>query len=302
MQRSNEIQSLITAILEGNIGHKPFLESAASALSEEDWQELDSLLAYYKSLDVDISYLADCYNTVVQDTYLEQIYFMRRKRYRYSTLAEVADAVYHNPEYMEKYMYGLSISLFFWPAHRLLKLHLSKTIPKNVSGRYLEVGPGHGFFFKSALTNTAYTSFLGIDISKKSIQVTDDVLKSGFFGTFSGYELKCMDFCAAELDGNAFDALVMGEVLEHVEKPEALLNRIRELTHTDSYIWISTCMNAPAVDHIYLFESEEHLSSMIESAGLKIIDKCLVPYPGLTLDECTAKNLCINIGTVLAHA
>lgn len=302
MERSNDVQALISSIIEGNIGHKPYLQTACSQLSPDDWSELHNLLSYYKSLSVDIGYLADCYNTVVQDTYLEQIYFMRKKRYRYSTLAEVADAVYHNPEYMEKYMYGLSISLFFWPAHRLLKEHLSRTIPKKTQGRYLEVGPGHGFFFKSALVNTTYSSFLGIDISKKSIEVTESVLKSGFFGDFSGYELKCMDFCSAALDGQAFDALVMGEVLEHVEEPEALLKRIRQLTHKDSYIWISTCMNAPAVDHIYLFESEEHLASVIESAGLKISDKCLIPYPGLTLDQCKADKMCINIGTVLTHA
>jgi 2-polyprenyl-3-methyl-5-hydroxy-6-metoxy-1,4-benzoquinol methylase len=153
-----------------------------------------------------------------------------------------------------------------------------------------------------AIGETAYTQFEGIDISPKSVEMTRDILESGDFGTFSNYALLCQDFLNAEPSTASFDALVMGEVLEHVEDPGAFLRRIRELTRPDSYIYISTCMNAPAVDHLALFTSAAHLESIIEDAGLRIADQCLVPYQGLTVTETEEKQLPMNIGAVLAHA
>ena len=60
----------------------------------------------------------------------------------------------------------------------------------------------------------------------------------------------------------------MGEVLEHVEQPEVFLRRIAELAKDDAFIFITTCINAPAVDHIYLWRTTDELEEMIEASGL----------------------------------
>lgn len=299
---SNSIPELVSAIIAENPSHKPFLDASLGGLEAEEREACEHYLGYCSSRGMTLERIAECYNTIVVDTMREQIYFQRNKRYRHATYADVAGLVYDDPEYMEKYMYGLAVTLFFWPAHRELKRFFHRTLPKDRAGRYLEVGPGHGFYFMSSMTSSSYSSFTGIDISAKSVEMTRDILESGYFGTFTDYEVLCQDFFRSDSNEEPFDALVMGEVLEHVEDPGMFLRQTRALTRPDSYIYVSTCMNAPAVDHLFLFTSPDHLKSIIAEAGLSVVDECLIPYPGLSIEETAAKQLAMNIGLVLKHA
>jgi hypothetical protein len=113
------------------------------------------------------------------------------------------------------------------------------------------------------------------------------------------FEVRCLDFLAADLPEKSFDAVVMGEVLEHVEKPKLFLRRIRALAKDDAYIYVTTCINAPAVDHIYLFKTPEHLAEIFSTCGLKIKDQLICPYEGKTLAESLEQRLAINVAYVL---
>ena len=50
--------------------------------------------------------------------------------------------------------------------------------------------------------------------------------------------------------------------------------------------------------------SEELLDPRFEvvEAGLRIVERCLIPYPGLTIEETEQKQLAMNIGVVLTHS
>lgn len=50
------------------------------------------------------------------------------------------------------------------------------------------------------------------------------------------------------------------EVLEHLEEPEKYLNRIYEVTNEGADVYISVPVNAPAIDHIYLFHTLKKFS------------------------------------------
>jgi 2-polyprenyl-3-methyl-5-hydroxy-6-metoxy-1,4-benzoquinol methylase len=211
----------------------------------------------------------------------------------------VANSVYFNTEYMRKYMHGLAITAYLWPNHRALHRFFIESIPTSQEGRYLEVGPGHGVFMMCAMRQSAYGSFEGIDISPTSVEMTRALLGSGFFGDFGDYDIVEQDFFASDMAPNAYSAVVMGEVLEHVEDPGRFLQQVSTVSTDDAFIFITTPINAPAIDHIYLFDSVESIETLVVQAGLRVCESLLVPYPGLTVEESMAEKLPVNVAMVL---
>ena len=94
----------------------------------------------------------------------------------------------------------------------------------------------------------------------------------------------------------------MGEVLEHVEDPGQFLLTIARLSGPSTHIFMTTCMNAPEIDHIFLFRTGKDVEEIILSSGLKIVEACYVPYTGKTLEECEKNALAVNVGYVLRKA
>lgn len=298
--QSKFLGELTRAIVAANPMQRSFLDTSIQSMSDEEIQTLEAYLNYCTRAGQAIEYLGQCYSLIVKDTLREQFYFQKHKRYRYSTYAEVADSVYLNDEYMEMYMHGLAITSFLWPNHREMRRYFLQRMPRDVTGRYLEIGPGHGIYLLSAMQNTAYDFFEGIDISPKSIELTKNVLESGHFGKFSNFGLHCRDFLGESTPHQQYDAIVMGEVLEHVEDPAAFLSTIRALATKESFIYITTCINAPAIDHIYLFDSLNSLERIIESSGLLVTDKLVVPYENMSLEESVKQRMPVNVAYVLS--
>src|SRR5262245_31196927 len=256
--------------------HQRFLEKALSEATDDELDQLAAYLRFCCDGGVDVAYLATCYLTLVEDTLEEQLFFNRHQRYRHSTFAEVADHVYHDGAYMNRYMYGLAISTFVWPNHVQMARYFRARLPRDRGGRYLEVGPGHGYLFLTAMRLSRFDEFLGVDLSAASIAQTAAIVD--FFCPGRRVRLEQHDFFeAGALEPGQFDAIVAGEVLEHVEQPAALLRRIAELVAPDAFIFVTTCVNAPAIDHIYLWRSTDELEMMIEENGLRLVDALRLP-------------------------
>ena len=198
---------------------------------------------------------------------------------------------------MSLYMHGLLLTLFFWPNHLELIRFFRKTLPKDKRGNYLEIGPGHGYFFKMAVDLTDYDQCIGIDLSETSIRQTKALVDSKHSGKC--IHLHCMDFLQFPLNTADYDAIVMGEMLEHVENPQDFLKKIAVIAKKDAYIFITTCINAPAIDHIYHFKDTTQIEAVFSDCGLCIKKQCILPYVGKTVKECIDRLLPINVGYVL---
>lgn len=298
-----KVSGLLTIILEENPMHKSFLKGALHHVNDNELSILDKYLDFCQSRGHDLAYMADSYLTIVGDTFQEQIYFMKHKEYRHKSYTDVAGHVYHNKDYMDQYMYGLAITSFLWPNHLDMGRLFVETLPRDMKGKYLDIGPGHGYYLMKAMELGSFDEFLGIDISEASIKQTQAIIdhfKPEFKDKFS---LKMIDFLEAEgLENGSYNAIVMGEVLEHVEQPDVFLKRIAELATDNAYIYVTTCINAPAVDHIYLWRTTGDLEKMIESCGLEIKTPLRLPYEGKTLEESEAQDLSINVAYVLEKA
>lgn len=189
--------------------HGNFLDSAMAGLDRGARQELDAYIRYCASDGFSLEYLAECYALVVRDTQEAQLDFIRTKKYRHSTFAEVEQSVYANPRYMEQYMLGLALTAFFWPNHLQIMKFFKDSIPKDAAGSYLEIGPGHGWHFLKSLEMTAYDSFLAVDISPKSVELAGRLAAHFIPQRASRAQLLCCDFLEHGFE-DAFDAVVMG--------------------------------------------------------------------------------------------
>lgn len=271
------------------------------ALAPRQQADLEAYITFCVSEGFDLDYQAGAYLKIVADMFREQAFFMRRKRYRHSTYAEVADFVYHDPDYMQRYMVGLALTTFFWASHRELHAFFRAHLPDQQGGDYLELGPGHGLFFMEAMRGTQFDRYWGVDISATSADLTRRVLQSGHFGQFDGYRIVVQDFLEFTPD-RRFDMVVMGEILEHVETPQRFLDQVAALLTDDGTVHLTTAINAPAVDHIYLYRTYDEVVAQIEAAGLKVRDECLVGYAGRSYEESMARTLPVLVGAVCERA
>ncbi len=292
--------ALIDAIIASNPGQKNFLRKSLATLEDRDAALCELYLRYCRASGISADDLAAAYNLFIRETMKEQMFFARHRRYRYSSYAEVAGAVYLDENYMRRYMHGLAVSTFLWPNHRAMSRFFESTLPRNARGRYLEIGPGHGFHMLRAMGCTSYDTYEGIDISPASVDLTRSIL-SALAAPGKRFEVRQADFLSLP-DSERADALVMGEVLEHVEGPERFLAKVKQISHPGTHIYLSTCVNAPEIDHIALFSSVGQLRDMIGAAGLRIRDELALPHNGVSLEEACENRLAINVAFVLGIA
>ena len=175
LEGRDRIQEFSERVLAENPAHHNFLTSSIAQMTEEAQRELLNYIDFCLSRSISIDFLASCYNTITIDTQLEQLYFRRHGKYRCSNFKEAAERVYFDTEYMKKYMYGLALTAFLWPNHAAMHEFFIRTFPKGVRGNYLEIGPGHGYYFRKAASLGNFGRMLGVDISPASVALTTDI-------------------------------------------------------------------------------------------------------------------------------
>ena len=111
----------------------------------------------------------------------------------------------------------------------------------------------------TAMERSSFDHFIGVDISETSIARTSALIECFGQGGKKSFDLRCMDFLECDLPEAGFDAVVMGEVLEHVERPDVFLEQIARIAKKGGHIFVTTCINATAVDHIFLFKDTQQL-------------------------------------------
>lgn len=289
------MRTFIKKVSDKNGFQKKYLENWEATKSEKE--ELNTILYFFKDkLNYSIDAIAEAYlfinNMVMEETY----YFIRNGKYRNSSFEEVNKIVYDNPEYMDKYMIGLSISDFIWINH-IKMLRYFKENSKFFGGqRYLEIGPGFGQYLVKALSLCDFQAYDACDISKTSVDRSNKYLK------YRGLSDKCTveekDFFQYN-PNEKYDCIVMGEVLEHVEQPALMLKKIYELLNQNGKAFVTTVINAPAIDHITLFGNVEQVLALAKDARFKVIDYLCVSEGDIPLEKAIRRKNAINIAMIL---
>lgn len=240
-------------------GMKPeFFDRASKFLNQLE----RFLIGKGKSLEYGI----DCHLKLREAMMEERMEFLRSGRYASSSFEEVERRVYDNPEIMEYYMYGLVFSQFFWREQYARLEFFCRELPRyrDRISSYLEIGGGHAIYVSSAVEMLRPgTHFELVDISPTSM----DVARSMSPGDKIQYHL-CDLFDFPE--ERRYDFIVAGEILEHLEEPRKLLARIRRMLAPEGRAFISTPVNAPTMDHIYLFNHAREIRELLASEGFTI--------------------------------
>ncbi len=298
IKMSEAVSSLVDRIVSKNKLQKNMILTGLKSLSGDNLCDFEAYINFCSKKGMNHKYLSDCYELITRASFREQVYFKRHKKYRYSSYSEVSNSVYFNEDYMLRYMTGLALTSFLWPNHVAMMNYFHENLPRDKAGLYLEIGPGHGFYMMNAMRLTSFSHFLAVDISPTSVNMTKSILSDSSFGKFDRYEIIQGDFLEFP-STDKFDVIVMGEVLEHVESPVSFLKKAHCCCKENGFIYITTAINAPAVDHIYLYRSSEQIETQVKSCGFEVLNKLVCPYYGTSLEESIQNDLPVNIALVL---
>jgi 2-polyprenyl-3-methyl-5-hydroxy-6-metoxy-1,4-benzoquinol methylase len=284
-----------------NALHSKVIEESLEDLTEQEISKLENLLVFYKIYGSDtMENIINKYLGFVECLMEEQVNFFRNGyEYRYSKFSEVED-FYKNKTYSENnYTVGLGISQYLWRVHRMTSRFFHQFL-KNIKhgGIYFEIGPGHGHFIGTAIEEGVFDSYSAIDLSKTSVEATVSYLQHSVKCNGKKYTVTREDFFEYNA-GNLFDVVVMGEVLEHVEKPQMFLNKIHGIIKKDGRVFISTAINAPQPDHIYLFRTLKEVTNLIELSHFRVVDYIAENAQGFSLEKAEKKKTAIVVAFIL---
>lgn len=193
-----------------------------------------------------------------------QIELEKTGNYLFSSYKEAQEKVYQNPEVMEnRYLNGLFLSQAFWiNHHKMLRFFIEEfCINNKQNGKILEVPVGSGIFISEfAIRNKSWRAD-GYDISISSVEFAKKMLDFNGLSDLVNIRKKSV-FDLHEV--KKYDKVVCGELLEHLEDPEALLHKLRSMLADEGKLFLTTAIWAAAIDHIYLFKSAQEVRNMLE--------------------------------------
>jgi len=261
-------------------------------------------LNYLASENIPIDYAVDSYLKVCNDMLKSQIYFMKTGKYPVQRADEAFENVYNNEQEMTSFMIGLAISQFLWSTHYSMFKCFKDALKKKRDeiSSYLEIGPGHGLFLDEAMAYLKEDAKITVvDISATSIKITKSIMKFFHQSDYDRIEYHNIDMLDLELN-ETYDFIAMGEVIEHVNYPEKLLNKLRDLLYKKGTAFISTCVDCPTIDHVFHFKSVDQIRKMLAGCGLLIEDERVLPVEDLPMEEIIKRRITINYCAIVRRA
>ena len=271
-----------------------FLEDSVGYLLATDPTYIQSIDPYIQILNrmyaAQNKAFDEALESLAEYTYLymrHQVSFMSSGQYSNTSFEEVFEAVYDNEELMiGTYLPGLFLTQLFWPIHhRVMAIHRERFLEQNKGvERFLEIGVGHGMTLLNGLKALESSRADAFDISRHALSFAATVIDAaGIDRDRCSFHL--MDVTKEGVDGIQADLATMGEILEHVEHPEAALENLRSMLKPGASAFITTVIDSNAIDHIYQFRSKDEIDALIQQAGFEIAESQLLHPRDLRLAE-----------------
>jgi SAM-dependent methyltransferase len=219
----------------------------------------------------DLQDLAAGYAHFALDVMRRQRRFEEERSYPAKTYGQAAAEVYHHPGYMtSEYLPGLLLSHYLWPHHyrqaQFFEAAFVAQMPAAEVTSFVEVGIGSGLYSRRILQQLPLVTGVGVDVSASAKAFVESHLRA--FGLGDRYGVHLQDVTVIPVAATRW--LVCVEVLEHLEDPSAFLDVLRAALEPGGHAFITAALNAPHVDHIYLYAQTAEVTAQLEQAGFVI--------------------------------
>ena len=250
-----------------------------------------------------IATLASDYRFLCQDIVLpEELHFRRTGSYRLTKFQDALREVYNDHAFMNRYMNGLLISDVLWINHCQGLQHYVDFIAKlKPQADVLEIGPGHGLLLYLASERQDLGKLSAWDISQASLDMSRHALQTLGAQRPVTFEMKNIfdpSIMAAE-NAALFDAVILSEVLEHLEHPEQAVRVLHHVCKPGGRVWINVPANSPAPDHLYLVSAPKQAEDLVRSVDFDVVDTASFAMTGATMERAIKQKLtitCIVVG------
>jgi len=280
-----------------------FIINASEKFSLEAEHFAKRYMAYIESQGLTLDFVADSYVTMCKCMLKLQIDFKKTGKYPIESADKAFDEVYSDAARMKGYMVALAVSQFLWDSHYKIFNCFAEAIERKGPSvkAYLEIGPGHGLFLDKALKCVPATAAIkAVDISPTSIEISRSIIEH-FHPHAKHINFITCDMLKLDIN-EKYDFIALGEVIEHVNDPKKLLEKLRVLLTPDGEGFISTCANCPAVDHVYHFHTVQEIRDLLSSAGLKIVTELVLPVEDLPMLKIVEQKITINYCAIVTRA
>jgi len=241
---------------------------------------------------------ARSYNRTCMDLLREQIRFRKTGSYLINAAGQAHNDIYSQPDIMNYYMMGLLFSYLFWRNHYDILCFFQDYLQTISIEKYLEIAPGHGLFTIEALKRSPQIEVALMDISQTSLDVTQDLLKT-FNADTSKFKTICGDFLKEPVGEQSMDFVVMGEVLEHVNEAPEFMRRAYRWLKPGGTLFMTTCANCPAFDHVYHFHDVSAIRDLLRGAGFEILRDIALPAENVPEAKWQEQLVTINYAAIL---
>lgn len=228
--------------------------------------------------------MVDSFAEISYDFLRLQARFNKTGHYARESAEGLVDDLYSDPEEMHSYIEGLLMTYAMWPNHaRILDFFKTDVLANAAPGsRFREIGVGHGLMASLIMQSVPNAEYLGIDLSPHTIAYAKAALAADFDAPEADRPWSFVEADATRVASNSEpgDWILCCEVLEHVDQPLDLLATCRALVGDDGRGFLTTVANLEASDHVYLYDTADHIRSHIEQAGFHIESDLALALPG----------------------
>lgn len=207
------------------------------------------------------------YASFVMDILRRQRKFETERAYAQTSFDDAAREVYLDDRYMStEYLPGLLLSHYLWPHHyrqsRFFDTAFVDLLSAAGADHFVEVGVGTGMYSRRLLEALPAASGTAYDISPAAKAFAERHVAA--FGYADRYQVQLRNVLTDPVEPSQW--LVCVEVLEHMEDPLSLLRILRAMLVEGGRAFITAAINAPNVDHIYLYTAAEEVVDQLVEA------------------------------------